>query len=1077
MFIELDLPRGQLRTSYSEMKDDLTFITNEKGKTLLNRFNTLIKGTELFDCLVGYFYTSGFHSMYKSLENTKKIRILIGISTDKKTDELIQTSKREMQQQLGLSHRETKEIFSDKLVEELDTSKDSPDVEEGILKFIEWLKSGKMEIKVYPFEKIHAKVYIMTLGEGQLDEGRVITGSSNFTASGLINNLEFNVELKDSRDYAYALKKFEELWDNAVDVSETYVETVKDKTWLNDEITPYDLFLKFLYEFLKEKIQLDQEELTKHNPENFIELEYQKDAVRDAKVKLEEYGGVFISDVVGLGKTVMTAMLVRELEGGVLVLAPPILIDKNNPGSWPNIFFSFGVRKAEYESIGKLDDVLKRGTDKYNTVVIDESHRFRTETTQIYENLFKICRGKRVILVTATPLNNTPLDILAQIKLFQNAHKSTLPNPKVRDLERYFKELQKKLKGLRRQEDKEEYFAVIKKNAEEIRENVLQYLMVRRTRTIIEKYYKKDLKRQKLKFPVVQEPKPVIYNFSKDIDAIFNKTLELVAKKFRYSRYTPLLYLKDELPENQQTPQRNVGRWMKILLLKRLESSFHAFKKSVSRFIHSYERFLEEYEKGYVWVSEKYTQKIFELLESEEIDAIENLLSKEKAKKIESKKFTKEFIKDLKEDLKTLKEIKKMWMKVDEDPKFDSFTKLLKEEKMKDKKMIVFTESKETGDYLVEKLNPMLKDKVLAYSSVSHEAIRNRVIENFDPAARDEKKDIQILITTEILSEGVNLNRSNIVINYDIPWNPIRMMQRVGRINRVGKNLLFDKIYTYNFFPAGPINKEISLTEAAEVKIQSFIEMLGTDAKLLTDEDIKSHELFRILNSKEILTGEEETEDVELGWLLKLRDIRDNNPELFEKIKRLPKKARTAKKGKRDFGLFTFFRKGKLKKLYHNDGKDINELDFGKAIELLKTDSSEKRTKLVPDFYRLLEQNKKEFDDFFINSEQIGASRGHEGRLKKILKALLNEPKGLTDEDEYYIKNLLNKIEEGAVPKESFRKINKAIKKEDANPLKILTRIKQVIPINSEVFKEVYVSYSGNIEGPKEIILSEWLSK
>ena len=1064
------------------MTDDLRFITNEKGQTLLNRFNTLTKGTKFFDCLVGYFYTSGFHAMYKSLEKTEKIRILIGISTDKSTYDLIQDSKKiEIQQELGFSNKEAKTIFSDKVVEELNHSKDSKDIEEGILKFIEWLRSGKLEIRVYPTERIHAKVYIMTLGEEQLDKGRVITGSSNFTQAGLSDNLEFNVELKDSRDYDYALTKFNELWANSADVSDKYVETIQDKTWLNDEITPYELFLKFLYEFLKEKIQLDQEEIQNaYKPENFMELEYQKDAVRDAKMKLEEFGGVFISDVVGLGKTFMTTMLVQQLEGGTLVLAPPILLDKNNPGSWRNAFYDFGVSRAEFESIGKLDAVLKRGTDRYNTVVIDEAHRFRTESTQMYESLYKICRGKRVILVTATPLNNTPIDILAQIKLFQNAHKSTLPNPKVRDLEKYFKALQNKLKGLHRQQDKEAYLKIVKENAEDIRENVLQYLMVRRTRTIIDKHYKKDLEKQGLKFPAVQEPKPVIYYFSDEVDSIFNKTLGLVVNKFKYSRYTPLLYLKEELPENQQTPQRNMGKWMKILLLKRLESSFYAFKKSISRFIYSYRRFLDEYEKGYVWVSEKYTSKLFELLEDQEVDAVEQMINEDKAKKIESGKFNNDFIVDLKSDLQILNEINLMWADVDSDPKLDTFIKLLKKDNnLKDNKLIIFTESKETGEYLEAKLNPLFNNKVLAYSSISSEATRDKIIDNFDPASRNRKEDVRILVTTEILSEGVNLNKSNVVINYDIPWNPIRMMQRVGRINRVGKNLPFDKIFTYNFFPAGPINEQISLTEAAEVKIQSFIEMLGNDAKLLTDEDVKSHELFNRLNSKEILMGEDEADDPELEWLLKLRDIRDNNSELFEKIKRLPKKSRTAKKSKYESGLFTFFRKGKLRKLYYNGGTSIEEIDFAKAVELLNATASERKLKLIPEFYTLLEQNKKEFDEFFMieSTTQTGGSRGHEGKLKKILKALLKKPEGLADEDEDYLNKVLGLIQEGSIPKESLKKINNAIKKEDVNPSRILTRIKQVVPVNSEFFKEAYANYSGNIEGQKEVILSEMLIK
>ena len=155
------------------MSSDLTFITNEDGKSLLQRFTTLIKDTRYFDCLVGYFYASGFYSIYKSLEKTEKIRVLIGISTDKATFELLSESKQEVQQTLPSSTKEAKEQFTSQIVQEMESAKDSYDIEEGIHKFIEWLRSGKLEIKVYPADTIHAKLYIMTFKEGDRDVGRV----------------------------------------------------------------------------------------------------------------------------------------------------------------------------------------------------------------------------------------------------------------------------------------------------------------------------------------------------------------------------------------------------------------------------------------------------------------------------------------------------------------------------------------------------------------------------------------------------------------------------------------------------------------------------------------------------------------------------------------------------------------------------------------------------------------------------------------------------------------------------------------------------------------------------------------
>ncbi len=231
------------------MNTDLSFLTNDQNYTLRDRFEVLIKDTSFFDCLVGYFYTSGFHALYNSLEKTQKIRILIGISTNRQTYDLLVSTNKAKQQLIEFSHAETKEKVEDLIEEELADSEDRQEVEEGVIKFIEWIRNKKLEIKAFPSQNIHAKLYIMTFYEGDRDTGRVITGSSNFTQAGLIDNLEFNVELKNPSDYEFARQKFEELWKDAVDVSEKYVQTIQEKTWFSQNITPYQLYLKFLYEY------------------------------------------------------------------------------------------------------------------------------------------------------------------------------------------------------------------------------------------------------------------------------------------------------------------------------------------------------------------------------------------------------------------------------------------------------------------------------------------------------------------------------------------------------------------------------------------------------------------------------------------------------------------------------------------------------------------------------------------------------------------------------------------------------------------------------------------------------------
>lgn len=1071
------------------MNSDLTFITNEAKKTLLDRFSVLIKDTKCFDVLVGYFFSSGFYAIYKSLETTEKIRILIGISTNRQVFDFLQQSGSYKQQTFQYSHAEIKEKFSEGVEDEMSVSQDNSEVEEGVYKFLEWLKTGKLEIKAYPTANIHAKLYIMTFEEDDRDIGRVITGSSNFSQAGLSDNLEFNVELKSRADYDFALNKFNQLWKDAVDVSDKYVDTIQSKTWLNNNITPYQLYLKFLYEYFKGEMVQAEEVFYKYVPIDFKKLEYQEQAVLNAKKILDEYGGVFVSDVVGLGKTYISALLASQLDGYTLVIAPPVLLDENNPGSWKNVFTDFGVRGVTFESIGKLDKIIKRGIEKYKNVFIDEAHRFRTESNVTYEKLAQICRGKRVVLVTATPLNNRPSDILSQIKLFQKERKSTIPN--LPDLKSFFTKLEKKVKDLDRQQDYEEYIKTTRANAKAIREYVLKHLMVRRTRSEVERYYGEDLRRQKLSFPEVVDPEPLFYELNEEEDKIFNETIELIVKKFEYARYTPLLYYqgKKTLDQLERQSQRNMGAFMRILLVKRLESSFHAFKNTIERFISSYRRFIEEFNKGKVYVSKKHINKIFEFLEDGDDEAIQRLIDEDKAREYPSKDFDKEFKKLLEDDLNILLKIHESWKNISRDPKLLKFiNELTGKPILKKSKLIVFTESRETADYLVQKLEKKLNEKILTFSGKSSAAIRDKVIDNFDAKARHKKDDYRILVATEVLSEGVNLHRSNVVINYDIPWNPTRLMQRVGRINRVDTD--FDRIYTFNFFPTQQSNDEIKLKEAAEAKIHGFISMLGSDARLLTEgEPVESFELFSKLASKSTITGENDEDESELKYLQVIKDIRDNDPDLFASIKRLSKKARTSRKdnppgpplSKRGESgsdrLLTYFRKGKLQKFFIVGKDESEELDFISAAKMLEAEEKTKRHKIGKDYFDLLEKNKKAFE--FATSEEAEeihlkrGSRESAVQLLKVLKAI-RDFRQFTEEQEAYLKLVIKQLEEGGMPKQTAKKTLKKVNAENGiNPLKILAVLQKNIP--SEFLKEHISESSAQTFGPREVILSEYL--
>lgn len=1049
---------------------DLTFFTNEEGNNLLERFKRTLSDTQLFDVIVGYFRSSGFYQLYETLENIEKTRILVGLGTDRETFDALNVDHPQAVLDFE-SHSRTKKSYSKNLISEIEnTTENDKQLEIGINKFIEFLQrevndaandklaggnGKKLEIRAYPAKNIHAKVYIGRFTPEDRDYGFVITGSSNFSYSGLVANREFNVELRQRRDVEFALEQFEDLWKESVDISEEFVNTINQKTWLNDTISPYELYLKLIYEYLQEDINI-QDNIYTFLPEGFKRLQYQEQAVIQALKKLEEFNGVFLADVVGLGKTFITAQLLQQIHGRVLVICPPVLKDY-----WEESLQNFRV-PAKIESLGKLEHILKEGADRFEYIVVDEAHRFRNENTQSYASLLDICRGKKVILVTATPINNTIDDIFAQLKLFQAPKASTIPG--IPNLEKFFAGLRRRLKNL--DKDSDEYKEAIIEVSGIIRERILKHVMVRRTRKDVVTYFKQDTIEQGLAFPEMQVPQRFIYEFRGDVEAVFERTVQLL-HDFRYARYIPLLYYigSKELTEFEKTQQRNVGRFMKGILIKRLESSFYAFKMSVGRFVDSYEKFIDMYKEGTVYISK--TINVYDFLENDDLSSLEAYVKEEKAHKYKSKDFTDNYLEDLEHDLQLLKEVRQLWQPVDEDPKLDKLISDLKKKKtLKNKQLIIFTESMETGDYLFRNLTKHFSDKVFFFSGkggaafndggiITHSTTTSREIiqSNYDPNHREQVSDLKILITTDILSEGINLHRANILINYDLPWNPTRVLQRAGRINRLGTEHL--DIYIYNFFPTSQSDEHLGLETNITNKIQMFHRILGEDAKYLTDgEEIGSQELFDTLNNKNLYTGEDEECDSELKYLELIRNIRDDQPELFDKIKKLPKKARSGLTGSKEVSdqLITFFRLGKLKKFYQNINGSSQEVTFFDAVNALECSPETPRQKVPEQYYHLLETNKQKFQlDTVEEAEpaKTSAGRSNIGYLEKRLKdKVFKNYTGFTDSDEEFLEQVKYMIGQGTIAKKVAQKAKKEIEL-TLNPLEVLSILRKYIRIIS----------------------------
>jgi len=1044
--------------------NDLTFFTNEPERDLYSRFNIILQNnTQFFDILVGYFRTSGFFKLYPAMRGIDKIRVLVGLNVDAKTLEIIQQT-----------HKETRAAFGRAVEDEFGQSDDAPDVEKGVRAFIEWLRSGKIEMRIYPDAPIHAKVYIMRKNPEKNPEqyGSVITGSSNFSLAGLVNNLEFNVELKDSRDVKFALEKFEELWEKSVDISEIYVETIEQNTWLRDDITPYELYLKTLYEYFKEEINTDKEAvLDAIVPSGFMRLQYQLDAVVDAEKKLEAHGGVFVSDVVGLGKTYICAMLANKVKKGKkLFICPPVLVDY-----WKKVLEDFYVAGFRVESLGKLDKLIEEGIDDYKYVFIDEAHRFRNEGTESFKLLHEICYGKKVVLISATPINNYTSDIENQITLFQDKRNSTII-PFTKNLEGFFRSFRAKL--LKLQRGSPEYIEQSRRNSEEIRDKLLRNIMIRRTRREIIEYYADDLKKQGLSFPKLGTPEQVVYTFDANVDELFTHTMQTI-RALNYARYSPLLYLTNPTNEQKQqmTAQANMSGFMKSILVKRLESSFFAFKNTLGRFIKSYTQFIDMCNTGDVYISKKVN--VYDLLDDGDDDRLMELVEADKVQHFTLSEFgkvvkSKTFIEALEQDLAMLKRLGDAWAEIDVDPKLDEFKRELKKNLiLKNNKLIIFTESKETASYLGEELGKLYGDKVVIFSGDSSPALKRDIENSYNPKFADKSEDkYNILITTDVLAEGVNLHRSGVMINYDLPWNPTRIMQRVGRINRVGTE--FDRIYVFNFFPTAQTNIHLPLEARITEKLQAFHDTLGEDFKYLSDdEQVTSHKLYTDLTAD---LGEEEGINPELFYLSEIRRIRDEETPLFDKIKRLPKKAKSGKYSTLidDSATVTFLRRGFLKMFFKSVGLETIGITFIEAIKLIQAPPEEKRIGIGAAFFDHLNNNKTAFDEKLIEEDVADFENitvaGNDAKMIKLLKAL-SKCKKFTDLQDELLQKMIELWQNGEIPSNITKEALKLAKSE-ADELQLFAEIYDRIP---EKYFTGRNQKKSVMTDEKQVILSCWL--
>ena len=936
-----------------------------------------------------YFYFSGFKLIAKSVEN-KNIKILVGLEADQIITNL---SKKEK----TFNYLKTLSTKIDK-----DEILDKPEERDAYFIFKKKLQNGSLEIRQTK-EPSHTKEYLFEfrkdIAKGTASPGKTVSGSHNFSESGFITRRELAYLHHDPENFKSRKTSFDEAWEDSTTLlnKENFKEFEKfaSKFPFEQKPDPYLMFVRVLDEYFKDrskdKIKLPAEITEDH----YLDLRYQKDAIAKGLDILDKHNGVLIADVVGLGKSIIASAIALNLDLRTHVICPPHLIPQ-----WRNDLGIFGIKGAQVTSSGSTSKALEDDIPGQKLIIIDEVHKFRNEATKDYLNLYQLChdsKGKKpnkVILISATPFNNMASDIFSLIKLFQIPSRSTLQT--VTNLSVTFEQINKKFKAIRnnkKKKNKED----IEKLGEEIR-NIIEPIIIRRSRIDLEKIkaYDDDLKKQKIFFPKVIDPITLQYELG-SLENIYEKTLKIISPDknnsgYKCARYKPLTYVKPEfieevlaegnhndLEEKKRLPkeQENIHDFIKRMMVRRFESSTESFSISLDRAIKSNARIIEFYEKkGKIPIYPRQQlpdlEELFEHNTDDNIDVADlNIEENSTLEKYESKgmywikekQLKDSYITDVKNDLEILTKVQEDWNKILKhkefhDPKIAAIIKFIKDELKKDprRKIIIFTEFSDSAYYVHEQIKKIFKRAMVYTSNDSTVKNKKTIKENFDAGLKIEKQknDYDILIATDAISEGFNLHRAGTIVNNDIPYNPTKIVQRFGRINRINKRT-FNELYIYNFFPTEIGESEVSLKRITGVKRLLMNSILGDDTKILSiDETLTSY--FQ-REFKDIYEKSESASPV-VNYENLIYDLRENEPDTVLEANNIARRVKAKRKIKtKEKGLLIFSKKGEIPRFIFSDkDKKINNLSPIDAFKLFEAKPNEKHINFDKKYDSLYEE-------------------------------------------------------------------------------------------------------------------------
>ena len=918
-------------------------IENKLSKGLIDS----LKVAKRADFSIGYFNLRGWRHIAKHIDQwdgteDNRCRILVGMQKLPQ-DELLESIVNDdeaisMDNQTAIRiKKQLAEEFKKQLIFGAPTNAD----ERGLQQLANQLKDGKVIVKLYLRTTLHAKLYLLHRND-RINPIIGYLGSSNLTFSGLSGQGELNIDVLDYDASQKLSNWFEDRWNDrwCIDISRELID-VLENSWARDSsLLPYDIYMKMVYHLSEEA----REGISKITLPEEIEdplLEFQGAAVKIATHHLNKRNGVLIGDVVGLGKTMLATSVAKLYEESYGIDAL-IICPKNLIPMWEEYCEKYHL-KSRIVSLSKVMVDLPQLKYRYRLVIIDESHHLRNREGKRYKAIqeYIYANDSKVILLTATPYNKSYNDMSNQLRLFiSDDHQFAIrPEKLIQEIgeTEFLRKYQCPMNSLTAFESSP--------HPEDWRELMRLYL-IRRTRSfIIDNYAWKDSQngRKYLSFkdgtrsyfperiPKTLKFKIDEMNHDDQYAQLYSEDALELLNELKLPRYALGSFINKRTkkipPKIQEdyikdlSTHKHLMGFYRTNLYKRLESSGYSFIKSVKRHI------LRDYVILYAFENNKEIpigSQSASLLEENDSDFDYDLLTNEldrelahdnsfidkdffekraeevyqslisfhrnKFKWINSEFFTKRLKNTLVKDIDVLITLLNKityW-----DPSKDN--KLLKLHELVERlhpnnKVIVFTQFSDTANYIYEELKKLGTDKIECVTGASENP--TDIVNKFSPRSNNKipvKDELRILIATDVLSEGQNLQDSSIVVNYDLPWAIIRLIQRAGRVDRIGQEA--ENILCYSFMPAEGVEKVINLRGRIIDRLNENAEVVGTD-EIFFDGDETQQSIIDLYNEKNGLLDENELEgDVDLSsyaYEIWKKEI-SKHPQVENLVKKLP---------------------------------------------------------------------------------------------------------------------------------------------------------------------------------------------